>query len=188
MKTVLKTGKDIANDPATCIALGSVFMAAANGGVEGAYLNAAATAVIAGLYVFSGVRSALLAWQKAHNTGPSNFSNDPQFYQGLGTLCAARMQAIPMIFSVMGIARTVWRDDHSKTDSKANGVRGFLKRHYTAARCYAAQYGISTATAAWSANTEQAIAFALWSWAFTRFDEKLNEEIFDGVRDRRLDF
>ena len=43
---------DVTNDPATFIALGSVFMSAAMGGIEGAYLNALATSLIAALKGF----------------------------------------------------------------------------------------------------------------------------------------
>ncbi len=41
--------RDVAHDPATAIAIGSAFMAAANGGTEGIYLNIAAPVVVAGL-------------------------------------------------------------------------------------------------------------------------------------------
>jgi hypothetical protein len=224
---------DVSNDPATFIALGSVFMAAAQGGIEGAVANAVAAVGIGGLaayesltgqkkgrpflglaalnvftagsigyhahqndalgeinqqtlftlmYLFSGVRSSLLAWHEWRGTKAKNFTNDPQFYQGIGALLTTRLEklpqmvksmdanAIPIVLALAGIARTFVHDEPGEK-------QGFFRRHFTAARAYTAQYGISSLLAQ---DWRQTVAFGLWAWGFSRFDRDLNDELKNG--------
>jgi hypothetical protein len=243
MNKVTKAASDIANDPATAIALGSAFMAAANGGIEGVYVNMAAAfgiaclkgyeswtgreqgrpfaalalvnfgtavsvgghaymdhgmnpailqkALITGTYFFSGIRSTLLALQKKRGLETTSFINDPQFFQGLACMGASGLRPVQFALASLGLARTFIKDGASQP--------GFLRRHYTAARTYATQYGVSAVqhgvTVAQQVlqqgamvapttiqNAAQAIGFALWSWGFTRFDRALNRELVAEIK------
>lgn len=226
-----KIFRDIANDPASVMALGSTFMSAAQGGIEGAWLNGACFLGVASLrgyeswtdkekgrpfaalaavnlgtavsiayhgyqehglsegfarqasmslaYTFWSVRSSLLSWQGFRGTQTTKFTNDPQFYQGLGAAMTSRLDRlyalghpiskdmIPVIFAILGVGRTLKNNQDPESQS-------FLMRHYTAARAYSLQYFISSLLAG---KIKERVAFGLWSWAFTRFDQNLNKEL-----------
>ena len=121
-------------------------------------------------YCFWGLRSVMLTHQQLKGKKPEGFKDDPHFYQGLGALATTRGEVLPAVFSGLGIGRTLL---------KKGKERGFLMEHFTAPRAYSAQYAISAAIAP---NAEIAAAFLVWSWAFSRFDRKLNSELVEKVQ------
>ena len=118
-------------------------------------------------YALWGVRSALLSLQERFNFQQKTFKGDPQFYQGLGTVATSGGQPIAAIFGALGVVRTLKQNDEEMNPVMMN---------VTAPRLYAAQYAVSIPLVALADESlEAAIAFGLWSWAFTRFDKFKNK-------------
>ena len=217
---------EVIHDPATTIALGSVVMSYAMGGLEAVVLNAAAVTLIGGLkvyevwtgkekgrpfgalacvnfataasiafkgfeqhgidpaiipqasvalaYILWGTRSTLLSLQQRFNFKHKSFRGDPQFYQGLGAVATApSVGGIPAFIGILGVARTF----------KQN-VKGIFLRHATAARLYAIQYAVSTSITLFLNKPEEALAWAIWTWAFSRFDRDKDQELINIMKQK----